>query len=42
MISGVVALFGRPSHGSSSRLVQPRLNSIAHFLIVENEGEEFP
>jgi len=42
MISGGVALFGRPSHGSSSRLVQRRLNSAAHFLIVENEGEESP
>jgi hypothetical protein len=36
MISGIVALFGLLSHGSSSRLVQPRLNSAAHFLIVEN------
>jgi hypothetical protein len=41
VISGVT-LFGRPSHGSSSRLVGPRLNSAAHFLIVENEGEESP
>jgi hypothetical protein len=41
MISGVAALFfGRPSCGSSSRLVGPHLNSAAHFLIVENEGEE--
>jgi hypothetical protein len=42
MISGVVALFGRPSRGSNSRLVRPRLNSAAHFLIVEDEGEESP
>jgi hypothetical protein len=42
MISGGGALFGSASHGSSSRLVQPCLNSAAHFLIVENEGEEFP
>jgi hypothetical protein len=42
MISGVVALFGRPSRGSTSRLVRPRLNSAVHFLIVENEGEESP
>jgi len=42
MISGGVALFGHPSRGSSSRLVRPRLNSAAHFLIVENEGGEFP
>jgi hypothetical protein len=42
MISGVVALFGRPSRGSSSRLALPRLNSAAHFLIVENETEESP
>jgi hypothetical protein len=42
MISGVVALFGRPSCGSPSRLVWPRLNSAAHFLIVGNEGEESP
>ena len=42
MISGVVALFGHPSRGSSSRLVRPRLNWAAHFLIVENEGEESP
>jgi len=42
MISGVFALFGRPSRGSSSRLVQPSLNSAAYFLIVENEGEESP
>jgi hypothetical protein len=42
MISGGVALFGRPSRGLSSRLVQPHLNSAAHFLIVENEGEESP
>jgi hypothetical protein len=42
MISGVVALFGHSSHGSFSRLVQPRLNSAAHFLIVENKGEESP
>jgi len=37
MISGGGALFRRPSHGSSSRLVWPRLNWAAHFLIVENE-----
>ena len=42
LISGVVAHFGRPSHGSSSRLVWPRLNSATHFLIVENEEEESP
>jgi hypothetical protein len=42
MISGGAALFGRPSHGSTSRLVHPRLNLAAHFLIVENEGEESP
>ena len=42
MISGVVALFGLPSRGSSSRLVRPCLNSAAHFLIVENKGEESP
>jgi hypothetical protein len=42
MISDVVALFGCPSRGSSARLVRPRLNSAAHFLIVENEGEESP
>jgi len=42
MVSGVVALFGRPSRGSSSRLLRPCLNSSAHFLIVENEGEESP
>jgi hypothetical protein len=42
MISGVVALFECPSCGSSSRLVWPRLNSAAHFLTVENEGEESP
>jgi len=42
MISGVVALFGRPSHVSSSTLVPPRLNSATHYLIVENEGEESP
>ena len=42
MISGVVALFGCPSRGSSSRLVWPRLNAAAHFLIFENEGEESP
>jgi hypothetical protein len=33
MISGVVALFGRLSRGSSSRLVRPRLNSAAHHPI---------
>ena len=37
MISGIVALFGRPLRGSSSRLVRPRLNSAAHFLIVEKK-----
>jgi len=42
MISGVVALFGCPSRGSSSRPVLPPLNSAAHFLIVENEAEESP
>jgi hypothetical protein len=42
MISGVVALFGRPSLGSSSRMVRLRLNSEVHFLTVENEGEESP
>jgi hypothetical protein len=42
MISGVVALFGRPSRESSSWLVRPHLNSTAPFLIVENEGEESP
>jgi hypothetical protein len=42
MISDVFAVFGRPSRGSSSRLVRPRLNSAAHLLIVENEGEESP
>ena len=42
MISGGVPLFWRPSRGSSSRLVRPRLNSASHFLIVENEGEESP
>jgi hypothetical protein len=42
MISGVVALFGRPSRGSPSRLVRPHLNKAAHFLIVENEEEESP
>jgi hypothetical protein len=42
MISGVVTLFGRPSRGSSSRLVWSRLNSAANILIVENEGEESP
>jgi hypothetical protein len=42
MISGVFALFGHPSCGSSSWLVQPHLNLAAHFLIVENEGEESP
>jgi hypothetical protein len=42
MISGVVALFVCPSHGSSLRLVQPRLILAAHFLIVEKEGEESP
>jgi hypothetical protein len=41
-ISGVVALFGRPSRGPTSRLVRPRLNSAAHLLIVENEAEESP
>ena len=30
MISGVVALFGRPLRGSSSTLVRPRLNSKTH------------
>jgi hypothetical protein len=40
MISGVVALFGRPSRGSSSRLVRTRLNPAADLLIVENQGEE--
>jgi hypothetical protein len=40
MISGVVAIFVHPSCGSSSRLVQPHLNSAAHFLTVENEEEE--
>jgi hypothetical protein len=40
MISGGGALFGRPSCGSSSRFVRPRLNLAAHFLFVENEGEE--
>jgi len=42
MISGGVSFFGSPSHGSSSRLVQPCLNLAAHFLVVENEGEESP
>jgi len=42
MIYGVIALFGRLSRGSPSRLVRPRLNLTAHFLIVENEGEESP
>jgi len=42
MISGVVALFGHPSRGFISMLVRPRLNSAAHFLIVENKGEESP
>jgi len=42
MIYGVVALFGRASRGSFSRLIWPRFNSAAHFLIVENEGEESP
>jgi hypothetical protein len=40
MISDDVALFGHPSRGSSSRLVWPCLNSAAHFLIVQNKGEE--
>jgi len=40
MISGVVAFFGRPSRGSSSRLIWPRLNLAAYFLIVENEAEQ--
>jgi hypothetical protein len=40
MLSRGVALFGRPSRGSSSRLVWPSLNSAAHFLIAENEEEE--
>jgi hypothetical protein len=42
MIFGVFALFGCPSYGSSSRLVWPRLNSAAHLLIIENDGEEYP
>jgi hypothetical protein len=42
MISGGVALSGCPLRGSSSRLVWPCLNSAAHFLIFENEGEESP
>ena len=42
MISGVAACHFYPSRGSSSRLVWPRLNSAANFLIVENEGEEPP
>jgi hypothetical protein len=42
MISGVVALYGCPSCGSSSRLVRPHLNLAAYFLIVENEDEESP
>jgi hypothetical protein len=37
MIS-VVAVFGCPLRGSTSRLIQPCLNSAAHFFIVENEG----
>jgi hypothetical protein len=40
MISGGGALFGHPAHGLSSRLVWLHLNLAAHFLIVENEGEE--
>jgi hypothetical protein len=42
VIYGVVALPGRPTRGSSSWLLRPRLNSAAHFLIVENEGEKSP
>jgi hypothetical protein len=41
VISGVVAIFRRLLRKSSSRLVLPRLNSAAHYLIVENKGEEF-
>jgi hypothetical protein len=33
---------GRPSRGSSSRLVRPCINLAAHFLIVKKEGEESP
>jgi hypothetical protein len=42
VIYGVFALLVRPSRGSFSELVRPRLNSAAHFLIVENEGELSP
>jgi hypothetical protein len=42
MISGVVALFGRPSSASSSRLVWSRLKLAAHFLNVEKKTEESP
>ena len=42
MISGVVALFGRPSRGSLQGWYGHELNSAAHFLIVEKEGEESP
>jgi len=42
VLSGIVALFGHPSRGSSSWLVWPRLNSTAHSLIVKNEREESP
>ena len=40
MISGVVALFGRPLRGSSSTLVRPRLNSKTHRCTVGNEGAD--
>jgi hypothetical protein len=41
IVSSVVAVFGRSSHGSSSSNVRLCLNLAPHFLTVEIEGAEF-
>jgi hypothetical protein len=38
IVFGVVAVFGRPSRGSSLSDMRPCLNSASHFLMVEIEG----
>ena len=40
--SGVMSLLGRLVQGSTSKLAQPRLNSVAHFFTVVNKGPASP
>src|SRR5436190_18601991 len=42
MFSSVVAVFGRPEHSLSPKLLQPRLNSAAQNFTVVNDGAESP